>query len=311
MNVNHLNFNTLNYACLSEEIFSSKKHCILALSVSLVAGTILPICFPATIVLLGIGTWFFGSALIIELNQITIGSYLERPIHKLYAMAMEVNSVMIATALFPLTLLDYYHTAQGNSLGRPILMINGYLSFGSTWHYQREKLSQAGLGPIYTMNIGSGKSIKTYATYVRDKIANIQKETGRKDLVLIGHSKGGLVSSYYATHLAREQEANITDLITIGSPLSGTPLAYLGPGIDAYEMRSDSLFHQELREDIKKHTNIRFFHIASESDEIVSPSSALLREDNSKELLLKDLGHLSLLFSSKVSDQITNWLTCN
>ncbi len=134
----------------------------------------------------------------------------------------------------------------------------------------------------------------------------IQKETNRNDLALICHSKGGLVGSYFATHLA-ETNTRITDVITIGSPLAGTPLATLGPGYDAHEMRTDSKFHQELRKKMKERQEIRFSHIASAVDDIV-PLSSALGKNPSRQLVLNDMGHVGLLFSSRVANQICRWL---
>ncbi len=291
-----------------EEAFSSKKYFAIAFIIAAIAGAIFPVCFPASIVLFAVASWYLWSAVIIVANRVADGTCLEKPIHHLHAVAMEVNSGVAAAALFPLTLLKSHHAPQGNPQGRPILMVNGYLSFGSTWHYQKQRLVKAGFGPIYITNVGIGRSIVTYAKQIQEKVEQIQQETGRKDITLIGHSKGGLVSSYYATCLVDPAKTQVTDVITIGSPLAGTPLAYFGPGYDAYEMRSNSEFHQELRKKIKEHSQIRFSHIASVADEVVPLSSALLGEDRSRQLVLKDMGHLGLIFSSRVADQVCTWL---
>jgi pimeloyl-ACP methyl ester carboxylesterase len=221
---------------------------------------------------------------------------------------MEFNAIVIACCLFPLTLFDRYHHPKGNLAGRPILMVNGYLSFGSTWHYLRKKLAKAGFGPIYTMNVGSGKSIITYAHCVEEKVKEIQKETGRNDIAFIGHSKGGLVSSYFAACLAAEIQSEVTDIVTIGSPWSGTAVANYAVGLDACEMRSGSKFHQELRERMGANQTTRYFHVASETDEVVPQASSLIWKDPSRQLSVKDTGHLGLVFSSRVAHQICVWL---
>lgn len=292
----------------TERAFSSKKYIENTDVITVIAAMILPCCFSASMVLFAIASWQLSSAVIIVANQVAEGTSLEKPVHRLHAIAMEVNSGIAAAGVFPLTFFESYHAPQDGAKGRPILLVNGYLSYGSTWHYQKQRLVKAGLGPIYTTNVGSGRSIKTYAEQIQKKVDQIQKETGRKDITLIGHSKGGLVSSYYATHLADKEKVEVADVITIGSPLAGTPLAYFGPGQDAYEMRSGSEFHQNLRNKIQEHPQIRFSHIASEVDEVVPLSSALLGEDRSRQFVLKDMGHLSLVFSSRVADQICTWL---
>lgn len=273
-----------------EKGFSYKKYFTLSLIIAAIANTIFPVCFSTSIALFGLASWYLWSAIIIVVNQAADNTCLEKPIRRLHATAMEVNSIVAAAVVFPLTLFKSYHGPHGNLKGRPILMVSGYLSFGSIWHYQRQRLIQAGFGPIYTVNEGIGESIAIYAKQIQQKVSQIQKETGKKEIILIGHSKGGLVSSYYATHLADSTSTTITDIITIGSPLAGArPIAYIGPGEDAAEMRPDSTFHRELRDEIQEHPEIRFFHIASKSDEIVPFSSELLGEDSSRHFVLKDI----------------------
>ncbi|MBX7066583.1 MAG: hypothetical protein K1X28_05080 [Parachlamydiales bacterium] len=284
------------------------KYFLLTVAIAAIAASVFHLFMPASIVLLIGAGWFLWSATIIWLNRVADGTMFESTISQLHSLANEINSVIASSWLFPLTLFSSYHNPKGNPEGQPILMVNGYLSFGSTWHYQREKLAEEGFGPIYTMNVGSGKSIRTYAEEVDEKIEQIRRETGRNDIVLVGHSRGGLVSSYYATYIAPGRQVEVTDLITIGSPLCGTPIAHYGPGHDAEEMRPEHIFHRDLREHINAHEGTRFFHIGSKTDEIVPISSALIGDDAQRQFLLKDTGHLGLLFSSRVADQITRWL---
>lgn len=291
-----------------EDGFSAKKYFAIALVIGGIAAGIFSYCLPASIVFATVATWCIGSAILVLANRVVKeGSCLAKPIHRWHAVAVEVNSLAASAALFPLTFWNSYHRPQGNPQGRPILMVNGYLSFGSTWSYQRQKLVQAGFGPVYTMNVGSGRSIQTYAEQVRKKVQQIQKDLNRKDLILIAHSKGGLVSSYFATALA-DSTMQVTDIITIGTPFEGTPIAAIGFGEDAREMEPGSAFLLDLQQRIREKSNICFFQIASEVDEIVPLESARWKENPSRQLVLKDLGHLGLLFSSRVANQIHQWL---
>ena len=265
---------------------------------------------PAAIVLTAGASWLFCSSAFMLLSHHTqeSESFSAKAIRWTRAMIFEINSGVLAAFLFPATLFDHYHEPKGDLRGRPILMINGYLSFGSTWHYLKNRLAEAGFGPIYTMNIGSFDSISEYAAQVRTQVKKIQNETGRKDLTFICHSKGGLVGSYYATRLAAADGVQVADMITIGSPLAGTPIAKYSIGLDAKEMRPDHPFHAGLRQEIAKHPEIRFSNIASETDEFVPLKSALLDGDNARQRVFRDLGHLELIFSSKTADQILLWL---
>jgi hypothetical protein len=287
-----------------EKTYTVSPYLVTAAVTASIALVLFPICFPAAIAFAAIAGWYLFSAAVVVLNR-----NIDHPFAQhLHGFMTEINAIVKSTFLFPHTFFDSYHQPKGDLKGRPILMVNGYLSFGSTWDYQRERLSAEGFGPIYTMNVGSGQSIKTYAKHVAEKAKAIKEETGRNDLTLIGHSKGGLVSSYYATTLAQEDGIEVKDVITVGSPLAGTPLAPLGFGQDAWEMRTESLFHRELRQHIADHPEIRFSQIASEVDLIVPKESALLQEGTWRQYTVKDLGHLALVFSSRVADQITEWL---
>lgn len=249
-----------------------------------------------------ISGWFLWTALINFLHRST-GKF-----NQIYSIANELNAISSVLFLLPLTFFKSYHKARGNLKGRPILMLNGYLGFASELHYHRRNLIKNGFGPIYTMNVRTGRAIESNADDVDKKVEEIRKETGRDDLILIGHSKGGLVCVYYALHQAQEHHERITDVITIGSPLTGAPLARFSPGRDAHEMRPGDPFTQEMRREIFKNSSIRFFHIGSLTDEIVPAASALIGSNPSRQLLLKDTGHFSLLFSSRISDQIAKWL---
>jgi len=74
-------------------------------------------------------------------------------------------------------------------------------------------------------------------------------------------------------------------------------------------MRRGSDFVHELQQEIEKSEDIRFFHIASKSDQIVLPYTSALRGAHpEREFVVDDLGHMSLLASPRVADKISEWL---
>jgi hypothetical protein len=283
---------------------------IAALATASIAAALFFIFPPAALALTALTGWLLFSSIVFLLNKTLEKSDgpFAKSIRFLHAAITEIHSFAAAALLFPATHFPSYHAARGHLKGRPILLVNGYLSFGSTWHSLRSRLVQEGFGPIYTMNVGSFKSIPEYADQVREKVKTIKQATKRSDIALVCHSKGGLVGSYYATQMAKEDGIQVTDVITIGSPLAGTPIAKLGIGKDAKQMEPDDPFHKDLRKAIGNHPEIRFYHLASEMDEIVPLQSALIRTNQSQIKVFKDLGHLALVFSSKTADQVCSWL---
>jgi hypothetical protein len=264
------------------------------------------IYFLGSMTLIAVASWYLYSAAIVIANQAAEGTRLEKPINHLHSLAMEVNSAVTATFLFPSTLFKSYHESKGDPNGRPILGINGYLSFGSTWDYQRERQVKAGCGPFRTMNVSSGTSIITKAREIQKAAQQFKKDTGRNDMILESHSTGGLDAVYYATHFAEEDGVIVTDIVMIASPLAGTPASYFGLGYEVYEMRPGSDFTKDLQRKIEEYSRkIRFWYIASDTDLIVPLSSALSgAEDRSRRIVIKDIGHLGLIFSSRVADYI-------
>lgn len=182
--------------------------------------------------------------------------------------------------------------------GTPILLVHGYINTGAIWLYIKRKIKN--FGPIYTIDLKEPfASIVEHAHQV-DRLADrIEKETGKKELILIGYSMGGLVSTYYATKLA--PKGKVQRIIAIATPFSGTKMALIAVGKNAKEMRVGSLFLRQL-----DHTG-SLVTIASKTDEIVVPySSALI--DGAKQFLVDNLGHGALIFSPRIAKVIINEL---
>lgn len=192
---------------------------------------------------------------------------------------------------------------------QPILLIHGLYHNSSAWIAYKKCLQDANTGPVFTINLANSRaSIETHAQKVKKMVAEIQRVTGRQDIMLVGHSMGGLVASKFALDLATK-ETKVTDVITIGSPLKGSPTAkYIGFGKSVKEMQKNSVYMKDLSTRICKQRNIHFFHIASRTDELVPATSALLTENvRAKHLLLSNVGHAGLLYSKRVINPIIEY----
>lgn len=247
---------------------------------------------------------WFGTIFLLNLWACLLPVPLARAIHWTHAMTFE------CLALLGVVILRFIPERKKIfGKGKPILLVHGYINHGSVWSFQKKWLIKRGLGPIYTINLRNPfHSIQDHAEKVKIKAQAITEETGRKDLILIGHSMGGLVSAWYATSLASPGSA--TDVITIASPFAGTPMARIAFGPNAREMERGSKLLQQLQIAMANNRHIRFHHIATQSDQLVIPGdSAVLKENN--HFILEDLGHASLLFSPCVTKKICEWLIPN
>ncbi len=227
-------------------------------------------------------------------------------VHAVHAVAMDVLALAAQTLLYPTFALFDKMITPANRDERPVLLVHGYLHNASAWIYAMFRLRSAGFRSIYTINLYHPfHSIDDYAAMVRARAEEIRRETGRDDLILVGHSMGGLVASRAAMDLGG---SFATHVVTLGSPLKGTWKAYLGLGENARQMRPNSEYTQKLRDDLagyeSRHETL-FYQIASTKDQLVPFESARLPlSDKREEMVVDDLGHSSLIYSPTVMDAV-------
>ncbi|MGM0440187.1 MAG: alpha/beta fold hydrolase [Chlamydiota bacterium] len=215
---------------------------------------------------------------------------------------------MSSVIFIPFAIIAPSTTPKANH--RPILLVHGYMHHRGAWLWMHNYLKKKGLGPIYTLNLMPPlQSIEDHATLVKAKAAEIEVECGIPELIIVGHSMGGLVGAYYAENLA--PPGKISHLITLSSPLQGTYTAKIAPGKNAREMIYKSKFTQELSAAIAKNSQgIKYFHIATKHDRAVIPwESELTGQNPANEYIIEDLGHVGILFSSRVGNKIVEWLS--
>ncbi len=187
----------------------------------------------------------------------------------------------------------------------PILLVHGYVNFSSVWLFHILRLKRKGYGPLFLINLGFPfSSIEVYAEKVKKKITEIQKVTKKNEIILIGHSMGGLVLSYFAEKYPTH--ADVKAIITLGSPLKGTKVAKIGIGKCCRQMEYKSKFIQTAKEG---YPDKIMYHIVTKKDQLIIPyTSGIVNEEKSRNYIIDDLGHASLLYSTRVFQKIDYWL---
>ncbi len=194
--------------------------------------------------------------------------------------------------------------------GIPVLFIHGYLSHRLMWSWLIHHLrKQPDIGPLYTLNLWPPlSSIRNAAQSLEQKVYQIRNETGATQVILVGHSIGGLVASTLAESILEPK--SIAKIITLGTPFEGTDLAALGIGNNAVDLLRDSAFLKELSERLAS-TTTPYYCIASRFDQVVIPWTSALHPNGLPEkqmLIVEDQGHFGLLFSKTVLEQLYQWL---
>lgn len=181
--------------------------------------------------------------------------------------------------------------------GNLILLSSGYLGTSAHMFYLKSKLSKN--NAVFTMDYAAPlASIDDFANAMKKKVEEIKRHYPGKKLTIIGHSMGGIISARYAANC--ENTDHIAKIITLGSPLQGTILAYLAFGKCGKEMRSNSKYLKQLEKDLMT-KNIQFVNVRSQVDLIVLPnSSASFKTVLSEKIQFGSMGHMTYLCSDRV-----------
>lgn len=228
----------------------------------------------------------------------------------------DILAKLTCIALYPLDLTKWDPKEKVKSEQIPILLVHGFLGHGSNWVYQRLRLKEAGLGPVFTINLGWPiKKIEAYAQMVKRKVEHIKEQTGHEKIILIGHSMGGLISELYATKLAPPK--SVPNVITLGTPQHGSKwphtligsmtIDWLGPA--AKQMTYQSNFIKKLTQEMHKTTDTNFYHITSKMDpNLDDPPFGTLPFPTSKNEEYETVPHVGYLFSDDVGDKIVSYI---
>ena len=175
----------------------------------------------------------------------------------------------------------------------PLLLIHGYGCSRGVWWWLRRRLEAAGwtvatinLEPIYT-------SVDNYVEPIAQRIADVLASTGAQQVVLVGHSMGGLAARAYCR---RHGSQHVARLVTLGSPHSGSELARLGMGENGRQMVPGSEWLLTLAREAALPETVAIY---SRHDNYVLPQSNLVLS-GAKNIALDGLGHLAMLFSPRV-----------
>lgn len=179
----------------------------------------------------------------------------------------------------------------------PVLLIHGYECNRGFWYWQRARLEQAGwtvatlsLEPVFA-------SIDDYAPQVARRVDEVLAATGAPQLVLVGHSMGGLASR---TYLRAHGVAKVAKLVTLGSPHRGSWLAKLGIGPNARQMEPGNPWLEALNRPGAVPLPAATTSAYSPQDNYVMPQDSPLLP-GARIMVCAGIGHLSMAFSPAIT----------
>jgi triacylglycerol esterase/lipase EstA (alpha/beta hydrolase family) len=179
---------------------------------------------------------------------------------------------------------------QADALGLPVLLIHGYACNSGYWLPMSKRLAQSRISHYGIDLEPPGASIDDFVPQVAAAVERLCAATGSEQVIILGHSMGGLVARAY---LRRSGHARIARVVTLGTPHHGTALAHFGPGSNAAQMRRDSEWLGALAASEANLQRSLFSSIYSVHDNIVAPqdSSEL---PGARNLMFGAIGHVAL-----------------
>lgn len=176
----------------------------------------------------------------------------------------------------------------------PLLLIHGYGCSRGIWRVQRARLEAAGHTVATVTLTPPFGHLDDMVPLLANRIDEVLAATGASQLVLIGHSMGGLVCRDY---LAVAGGDKVAQLITLATPHQGSQLATLGLGDNAREMEPGSGWLQRFA---AVPLCVPGVSVRTSHDNFVLPQSRQ-RLDGMEDVELAALGHLSLLYSRRTT----------
>ena len=193
----------------------------------------------------------------------------------------------------------------------PIILIHGYFHNRSGLMVMSRALKRHGFKNLHAFNYNPlRRGIPEIAESVGRRVEQVLEQTGAPKVHLVGHSLGGLLARWYVEQMGGQSKVH--SVVTLGTPHNGTLLAHAGRSPVSRQMRPGSDLLKKLAEKpLPK--SVRYLSYYSNLDVLIKPSrSACLRNgncDNVRNILVHDMGHLSLLISPELIESIAGNLS--
>jgi len=188
---------------------------------------------------------------------------------------------------------------------RPVIVLHGYAMNRANFLPLAFRLWRAGLGPVFGFEYWTLGRTAAAARQLGWFVDEVRAATGAAEVDVIGHSMGGVVGRYYVSLAGGD--GIVRNLVTLGSPHSGTELSAIGVGHVTRELVLGSALVTRLAATPPpRHTRVTA--IWSRGDAMV-PSAWQLAFPGAEVIVYPDLGHVSLLGSRRVARAVIEKLS--
>lgn len=187
---------------------------------------------------------------------------------------------------------------QPQARGLPVLLLHGYACNSGYWAQLSARLSAAGISHYAPDLEPLGAAIDDYVPQVQAAVEQLCAASGAQQVVIVGHSMGGLVARAW---LRRHGSARAAGVITLGTPHHGTGLARYGIGQNTRQMQPGHSWLVELAGAEAAAQRALLTSIFSHHDNLVAPQESG-RLAGARNLEFGAIGHVALGRAAPVLD---------
>ena len=185
----------------------------------------------------------------------------------------------------------------------PVLLLHGIGCNAGVWTDMRAFLAREGIAPVYAMSYGPPFiPIPATAPQIADKIAQIERETGASQVILVAHSMGGLVARSYIRAFG---PSHVRRLVSIGTPYAGSMHAWLMSGASLADMRPGSPYLATLAQPTADEKAVPTVSIWSWHDTMVTPQVSP-RLPYGENVVLAKIAHNALISDADVQRRVAD-----
>ena len=167
---------------------------------------------------------------------------------------------------------------------------------------------------------GRGNNIPYFADQLIEKII----ANGDEDVILMGHSRGGLIAAYASEKLAHAKKINVKAVVPICSPFQGSPraiapLSWISDSV--LQMQPGSEFLAELNQFVdeshpellnrssaeQERMRAQYLFFVAENDLLVGHDSSFVHRNNATVVPMEGHGHLSIMTSNRIVNFLQNF----
>jgi pimeloyl-ACP methyl ester carboxylesterase len=216
----------------------------------------------------------------------------------------EIGAAVICIVLYPFGWLPERVLYPGVPPGeKPLVLCHGYLHNRSAFLFIGYRLRRAGLKNLIVPNFRpASASVAQFAERLSEAVEYAISQTGCTEVDIVGHSMGGLVVRHYIEHCGGS--SRVGKAVMLGSPVHGTKMAVLSPLTTARQFRIDSPLVAGAGNSDPSWDSVEVVSIWSDFDNIVIPPENARVPEPGKNIVVRGVGHLALLFSGQVFFQL-------